>query len=141
MEYDATAKNWKGLQDKGEAALRIVGTVTGRNPQCLITLWGKQYDRIHRLQESGEKQTLAARQELLKKMWRVLITEVSGVVETAKLFHRQGKQHASGAQLKEKILEAEKILATMRATVNQQMQVFRQAEKIVKIIPDGVSHA
>lgn len=134
MEHDAQMKNWKALQDKGEAALRIIGTVTGKNPQCLITLWVKQFNQIHRLPESGEKQTLVARQELLRKMWRVLVTEVSGVVESAKLFHRQGKQHASGTALKNKIIEAEKTLATMRATVNQQMQLFQQAKQVKKIV-------
>ncbi len=128
MEHDAIAKNWKALQDKGEAALRIIGTVTGKNPQCLITLWAKQYNRMVQLPESGEKQTLIAKQELLKKMWRVLVVEVSGVVETAKLFHRQGKQHSSGTQLKNKIIESEKTLATMRATGNQQMQLYNQVK-------------
>ncbi len=129
MEHDVAAKNWKAVQDKGEAALRIIGTVTGKNPQCLIELWTKQYSQIHRLPDSREKQTLIAKQELLKKMWRVLVAEVSGVVETAKLFHRQGKHHSSGTQLKNKIIEAEKTLATMRATVNQQVQSFQQMEE------------
>lgn len=127
MEQDAQSKNWRALQDKGEAALRIIGTVTGNNPQCLITLWQKQYNKIHHLQDSGEKQTIIARQELLKKMWRVLVVEISGVVETAKLLQHQRK-HALGISLKHKILEAEKTLATMRATVNQQVQLYNQVK-------------
>lgn len=130
MEQDAQMKNWKALQDKGEAALRIIGTVTGKNPQCFISLWEKQYNTIHHLPESGEKQTLLAKQELLKKMWRVLVVEISGVVESAKFVHHQRKQHSSETSLKHKIIEAEKTLATMRATVNQQKQLVQQAEQI-----------